>query len=113
MSDRSFRYWRIRHSGWVLTLFIAALLYPAAIHHYDFQIETFLLISITVPFGSILFHNRLLQLGKALEARTVGQLIAGYYQHQGLHSLLRGLSIFSVSLFLGTLFSLIASFLNL
>lgn len=102
MTAGSFRYWELLLAVLVITF----LLYPTAVGHFGFPFEFFALISITVPFGSILFHKRLIQLKDLLQVKTVGQLYSGYYQNPALLYLLWFCSFLIVCLFLGTLFSL-------
>lgn len=102
MTASSFRYWGLLLAVLVITF----LLYPAAVGHFGFPFEFFALISITVPFGRILFHKRLIQLKDLLQVKNVGQLYSGYYQNPALLYLLWFCSFLIVCLFLGTLFSL-------
>jgi hypothetical protein len=109
MTAGSFHYW-----GLLLALLVIIfLLYPAAVGHFGFPFEFFALISITVPFGSILFQKRLLRMKDLLQVRTVGQLYARYYQNPALLYLLWFYSFLIVCLFLGTLFSLSMSLTEL
>lgn len=108
------RYWGALFALLVIAFFVLTLLlYPAAVGQLAFPFECFALISIIVPFGSILFQKKLDELKEKFQAQTVGQLYAGYYQNQSLPFLLWGLSFFIVCLFLAALFSLSGNLIDL
>ena len=103
----SFLFWRSLFAVPVMIFLALTLLFsPSAVGDFGIPFEFFALISITVPFGSILFQKRVIQVKDRLQVQSLSHLFASYYKTPALLCLLWFCSFLIVCSFLGTFFSL-------